>query len=188
MLRRTRIARAAAVATMFGAALLGGALLAGATPAAAGGGGGGCASGVITSASGVTVLTEGLCFESTVLHVAVGATVTWTNDESLPHTVTGANRVWGSEQVISDGQSVSFTFESEGTFPYYCMIHPGMLGTVVVGDGVEGSPTVATLSGGGASGGGASPLPWGLLGTVFGVAIAGVGATAWRRRDAQPPA
>ncbi len=184
MLRRTRIARAVAVATILGAVVLGGALLTGATPAAAGGGGGGCASGVITSGSGVTASTEGLCFESTVLHVAVGATVTWTNDESLPHTVTGANRVWGSEQVISDGQSVSFTFDDEGTFPYYCLIHPGMLGTVVVGDGVEGSLTVAAI----ADDGGASPLSWGLLGTVFGVAIAGVGATAWRRRDEQSPA
>lgn len=146
------------------------------------GGGGGCSSGVITSGSGVTALTEGLCFGPTVLHVAVGQTVTWTNEESIPHTVTGANRVWGSDQVFSDGASVSFSFDDEGTFPYYCMIHPGMLGTVVVGDGVEGSPTVAAV----ASGGGGSALSWGMLGTVFGVAIAGVGATALRRRDEQP--
>ncbi len=174
MLRRTRIAMAAVAAVM-----LGGTLIAGATPAAAGGGGHGCSSGVISESSGLTVLTRGFCFESTVLHVDVGDTVTWKNAEPIPHTVTGANNAWGDRETFTLNESVSFTFDDEGTFPYYCIIHPGMLGTIVVGDGVEDSSTVAAV----ASGGGGSPLPWGVLGAVFGVAIAGVGATALRRRD-----
>ncbi len=176
MLRRISIARAAMVAAVLGVALIAGAA---ATPASAGGGGG-CGSGVISEGSGVTVLVGGLCFGPTVLHVNAGDTVTWKNVEPIPHTVTGANRVWGNHEEFNLNESVSFTFDDGGTFPYYCIIHPGMLGTVVVGDGVAGSAAVAAV----ASDGGGSPLSWGVLGTVFGVAIAGVGATALRRREA----
>ena len=176
MLRRISIARAAAVA-----AVLGVALIAGAIPAAAGGGGG-CSSGVITNGSGATVSIENFCFEPTVLRVQAGDTVTWTNLDKVQHSVTGANNAWGDRELFSLDESVSFTFDQEGTFPYWCVLHPSMIGTVVVGDGVEGSPTVAAV----ASDGGGSALSWGLLGTVFGVAIAGVGATALRRRDERP--
>jgi plastocyanin len=65
------------------------------------------------------------------LNVAVGTTVTWMNTDSLAHTSTSDVPGWNSGTVAPGGQ-FSFAFQSAGTFPYHCMIHPGMVGTVVV--------------------------------------------------------
>ena len=66
------------------------------------------------------------------LNVAVGTSVTWTNaDPGVPHTSTSDALGWDSGVVGSGGQ-FSRTFETAGTFPYHCTIHPGMRGTVVV--------------------------------------------------------
>ena len=66
------------------------------------------------------------------LNVAVGTRVTWTNaDPGVPHTSTSDAPAWDSGVVGSGGQ-FSRTFETPGTFPYHCTIHPGMRGTVVV--------------------------------------------------------
>lgn len=63
--------------------------------------------------------------------VAVGTTVTWTNNDVVTHTSTSNNGVWSSGNVGPGGQ-FSFTFTTAGTFSYHCSIHPGMVGSVVV--------------------------------------------------------
>lgn len=63
--------------------------------------------------------------------VAVGATVTWMNSDSIAHTSTSDTNGWNSG-VVAPGGQFSFTFQTAGTFPYHCAIHPGMVGTVVV--------------------------------------------------------
>ena len=63
--------------------------------------------------------------------VAVGATVTWTNSDSVAHTSTADAGAWNSGTVAPGGQ-FSRVFETAGTFAYHCTIHPGMVGTVVV--------------------------------------------------------
>ena len=63
--------------------------------------------------------------------VPVGSIVTWVNNDTVPHTTTSTTGVWDSEQ-INPGQSFSFTFNTAGTFPYFCEIHPGMRGTIQV--------------------------------------------------------
>jgi plastocyanin len=65
------------------------------------------------------------------LTVAAGTTVTWTNTDAIAHTSTSDSRVFDSG-TISPGGSFSFAFQTPGTFPYHCTIHPGMVGTVVV--------------------------------------------------------
>lgn len=62
-------------------------------------------------------------------HVKVGTTVTWTNQDVTPHTVTGD---WGTSQLFGKGQSYSHTFETAGTYDYYCQPHPYMKGSIVV--------------------------------------------------------
>jgi plastocyanin len=64
------------------------------------------------------------------LTVAVGATVTWTNTDSVSHTSTSDAPGWNSGIVPPSGQ-FSVTFQNAGTFPYHCAIHPGMVGRVV---------------------------------------------------------
>jgi plastocyanin len=65
------------------------------------------------------------------LNVAVGATVTWMNTDSIPHTSTSNAAGWNSG-IVAPGGQFSFAFQTAGTFPYHCTIHPGMVGTVVV--------------------------------------------------------
>jgi plastocyanin len=79
---------------------------------------------------------EKLCFAPVVARVPRGATVTWINRDPAPHTVTGVGEAWGSYDEIRDGERVSYSFDDEGVFPYYCIVHPGMAGAVVVGDGI----------------------------------------------------
>ena len=73
------------------------------------------------------------------LEVAVGTTITWTNQDGAPHTTTsGQNGTfdgagWNSDQLLM-GQSFSNTFDQTGTFAYTCRIHPSMSGTVTVTD------------------------------------------------------
>ena len=65
------------------------------------------------------------------LSVDVGTTVTWTNNDFVDHTTTSDGTGWNSG-VVAPGGKFSVTFQSAGTFPYHCTIHPGMVGTVVV--------------------------------------------------------
>lgn len=75
-------------------------------------------------------------FAPTIVRVAPGTTVTWSNDQ-FPHLLTGANQEWGSrDDEVAAGASVAFRFDRPGTYPYACAIHRGMSGTVIVGDGV----------------------------------------------------
>lgn len=63
--------------------------------------------------------------------VAVGATVTWTNTDTVAHTSTADAGAWNSG-IVAPGGQFSRVFETAGTFAYHCTIHPGMVGTVVV--------------------------------------------------------
>lgn len=67
------------------------------------------------------------------LNVTVGSTVIWTNADSVAHTVT-ANDGSFSSGPIQPGATYSHTFNTAGTFPYYCTIHgqASMNGTVIV--------------------------------------------------------
>jgi plastocyanin len=93
---------------------------------------------------------EKLCFAPVVARVPRGATITWINRDPTTHTVTGVGGGWGSYDQIADGDRVSYSFDDEGVFPYFCFVHPGMSGAVVVGDGIgNGSSAPTLISGGG---------------------------------------
>ena len=62
--------------------------------------------------------------------VPVGATVTWTNEDDEPHTVT-ATGVFASPGLDYD-ETFSHTFTKPGSYTYSCALHPRMTGTVVV--------------------------------------------------------
>jgi plastocyanin len=98
--------------------------------------GGGCFHGVAPSdGKGDAVEMTANCFEATVLHVDSGAEVTWVNRDPYAHTVTGVGGTWGDFNEIAHGASVSYRFDANGVYLYSCLIHPGMVGAVVVGDG-----------------------------------------------------
>lgn len=75
---------------------------------------------------------KGFSFQPEVLKVKVGAKVTWTNDDTVAHTVTADTTSFASGNLQAGG-SFSFTFTRPGTYAYHCSIHPSMHGSVVVG-------------------------------------------------------
>jgi plastocyanin len=65
------------------------------------------------------------------LETAVGTTVTWTNRDDVPHTVTSSTKLFKSPP-LDTGDVFSYTFKEAGTFEYYCSMHPRMTGKIVV--------------------------------------------------------
>ena len=63
--------------------------------------------------------------------ITAGSTVTWTNNDSITHTVTSDSGVFDSGNIAAGGR-FSFTFNTRGTFPYHCTPHPTMVASVVV--------------------------------------------------------
>jgi len=78
------------------------------------------------------------CFIPSTVVITAGGTVTWENtDNAAAHTTTsgspsdGPDGVWDSSLMMVNG-SYSVTLDDEGTYPYFCMVHPWMQGTVIV--------------------------------------------------------
>ena len=81
------------------------------------------------------------CFLPTVARVDVGDTVTFFNGADAMHTVGGVAGSFGSlHNELAPDKKLSYRFDEEGVFPYLCLLHPGMAGAIVVGDG-EGEVT-----------------------------------------------
>ena len=77
------------------------------------------------------------CFIPNTVTIDIGGTVTWENNDTAAHTSTGGSATDGPSGVfdsslIMAGSSFSHTFEDAGTFDYFCMVHPWMVGTVNV--------------------------------------------------------
>jgi plastocyanin len=71
-------------------------------------------------------------FQPANIQVLVGTTVTWTNNDNVGHTVTFRNGMKDSGMILPGGSTFRYTFASKGTFPYYCTLHPSMVGVVTV--------------------------------------------------------
>ncbi len=80
-------------------------------------------------------------FSPNPVNAKVGDTITWTNKDSTPHTVTSGSNATpdgrfdsspDSRQLLIPEGTFSHTFEEAGEYPYYCGLHPNMLGTVLV--------------------------------------------------------
>jgi len=63
--------------------------------------------------------------------VAPGTTVTWVNNEAMPHTVVDQNKGFRSKMLAKEA-TFSFTFTTAGDYDYLCSIHPNMKGKVIV--------------------------------------------------------
>jgi plastocyanin len=99
-------------------------------PAESGGGGdkqsGGGAGG------GTQVVMQGIKFDPASVTVSAGDTVTWTNEDSVGHDVTGDGFKSGDPGGLQNGDTFEHTFDKAGTFDYVCTVHPGMEGSVKV--------------------------------------------------------
>ena len=83
----------------------------------------------VSSANNVTI--QGDAFSPSSLTVKVGDIVTWINNDNHDHTVTSDTGTFNSVN-IANGSTFSFTFNTVGTYSYYCSIHTSMKATIVV--------------------------------------------------------
>lgn len=87
---------------------------------------------VTTTPTPVSVDIRGYTFVPGTVGISKGTTVTWTNDDGVPHTVTSISGAFDSGP-IDPGKTYSYTFNQAGTFEYSCTIHPSIPhGNVVV--------------------------------------------------------
>lgn len=82
--------------------------------------------------TGVTKMNiQNMAFMSANIQVKVGTTLTWTNQDNVPHSVTFKNGMKDSG-LLYQGQSFSYTFNTPGAYQYSCTVHPYMVATVTV--------------------------------------------------------
>lgn len=103
----------------------------------------GLAGAVIAADQAVTIAE--LSFDPSSVTVTVGDSVTWSNQDGVPHTATADDGSFDTGN-IAGGTTASVTFATAGTFTYICAIHRQMSGTIVV--------EAASGGGGGDEGGG----------------------------------
>jgi len=90
-----------------------------------------------SSVPGCEVIDE--CFQPFAMKINQGDTVSWYNSDSAGHTVTSGTPSDGPDgkfdsSLFMAGTTFSYTFDKEGIYPYFCMVHPWMVGEIVVGD------------------------------------------------------
>jgi len=89
-----------------------------------------------TQAADVEVKIDNFTFSPQQITVKAGDTVIWVNHDDIPHTVTSKTSVFRSKAMDTDDK-FAFTFTSQGTYAYFCSLHPHMTGSVVVEGGTS---------------------------------------------------
>jgi len=76
--------------------------------------------------------------------IATGGSIEWSNDDGEAHTVTSTESAFDSG-IMNGGATFAQTFTEPGSFPYFCLIHPEMRGTITVSDPVDEGIAVEPL-------------------------------------------
>jgi plastocyanin len=88
-------------------------------------------SAVAARAADLEVKIDNFTFTPQRLTVKAGTTVTWTNEDDIPHTVASSTKAFKSKALDTDDK-FSFTFTTPGSYEYFCSLHPHMTGAIVV--------------------------------------------------------
>lgn len=80
----------------------------------------------------VAVEIKGFAFNPPAIEVPVGGSITWTNGDNTPHTATALDRDVLQSGAIAFDASFTQTFDTTGTYDYFCEFHPNMKGSIVV--------------------------------------------------------
>ena len=83
----------------------------------------------ISIVTGASSPTNPKFYDPSPANVAVGTTVTWTNNDATLHTAVSG--VFDSG-ILAKGKTFEHKFDTAGTFDYYCTLHPFMIGQIVV--------------------------------------------------------
>jgi plastocyanin len=86
---------------------------------------------VVLGGNDETIEMDGSKFKPGNLQVPVGASVTWTNNDSAPHDAQAEDGSWMTP-TLEDGDSETLTFHDVGEWFYKCTIHPSMKARITV--------------------------------------------------------
>jgi len=82
-------------------------------------------------ASSAEVTMDNFSFGPDTLTVPVNSTVTWVNKDDVPHVIASNDGLFKSKALDTDDR-FTYMFSKAGTYPYYCSVHPKMVGKIVV--------------------------------------------------------
>jgi len=85
-----------------------------------------------TTTTAFSVEIKSFAFNPETITISRGSTVTWTQFDTVPHTIKSVGSDVINSPSLSKGQTYSHTFNEAGTFEYYCSIHPSMKGKIIV--------------------------------------------------------
>ena len=89
------------------------------------------AKGEEAKAPAMEVEVDNFTFSPETLTVPVNSAVTWVNKDDIPHVIASNDGLFKSKALDVD-QKFSYSFTKAGAYPYYCTIHPKMVGKIVV--------------------------------------------------------
>jgi amicyanin len=75
---------------------------------------------------------DNFSFAPTTLTIPAGTSVTWVNQDDVPHNIVSSEGKTLKSPVLDTDQKFSYTFTQPGTYAYFCGIHPRMTGKVIV--------------------------------------------------------
>src|SRR3989344_3277028 len=75
---------------------------------------------------------KNFAYSPSELRIKRGDTITWTNKDSVRHTVTSDSGSEMDSELLSQGETYSVTFDSAGTYAYHCTPHPNMKARIIV--------------------------------------------------------
>ena len=138
-----------------------------------------------TLAANRTVEIQSFDFRPDPIKIRVGDSITWVNNDPVPHTATARDGSFDTRLFLGGKSSDAIVFARAGTFAYFCATHPEMTGSVIVAAGT--APATDTGPGREASSIG---VPAGLAAALAAIAAIAVGAWVYRlqgsrRRDAE---
>jgi len=81
-------------------------------------------------AADTAVKISNFTFNPPQITVKAGTTVTWTNEDDIPHTIVSPPSI--RSKALDSEDKFSFTFTTPGSYNYFCGLHPHMTGTIVV--------------------------------------------------------
>ena len=94
--------------------------------------GAGLFAGTSACAAGLAVKMQKEAFVPARAHVATGTVVTWTNTDTVPHSVTADDKRFDSGAILP-GKTFTWTADRAGALAYHCIFHPSMTAVLEVG-------------------------------------------------------
>jgi predicted secreted protein with PEFG-CTERM motif len=126
--------------------------------------------------------------------IDVGGEVTWINTDSQPHTATSGSDLTSPDVgllfdsgLLMNGDSFSHTFDAAGEYAYFCMVHPWMIGVVIVqaegaGDG-GGKELMVTITDSATDGGVQVDLKFNQMHVNYDITATQDGDVVWQETE-----